>query len=168
MIKGKFIDNLPQVYGNPWNHFCFSAGSRSSWSVITLLCQAPRQRDNSELKLLALFLQDHGVWPSLKHVPLTHSIPLKAFLGTSLMLMGTVVWRNSDKQSLYSQVHREMALTWQARDFRTLCPWMIENRSRVKSRSCLFIELLFDPCSACWGQQDAISVMARSHDESGL
>lgn len=33
---------LPQIYGNPWNHFRFSAGRSSSWSVITLLCQAPR------------------------------------------------------------------------------------------------------------------------------
>ena len=85
---------LPKVYGNPWNHFRLSAGSSSCWFVVTFLCQAPRQRDNSQLTLLALFLQHHGVLPSLKHVPLTHSCPLKAFLGTSLMLMGTGVSRN--------------------------------------------------------------------------
>ncbi len=33
---------LPKIYGNPWNHFRFSAGRSSCWSVVTLLCQAPR------------------------------------------------------------------------------------------------------------------------------
>ena len=70
---------LLNFYGTPWNHFRLSAGSSSCWSVVTFLCQAPRQRDNSQLTLLALFLQHHGVLPSLKHVPLTHSFPLKAF-----------------------------------------------------------------------------------------
>ena len=63
---------LPKVYGNPWNHFRFSAGSSSCWSVVTFLCQAPRQNDNFELKFFALFLQHHGVSPSIKQLLLTH------------------------------------------------------------------------------------------------
>ncbi|KZR70852.1 hypothetical protein PMIT1318_01993 [Prochlorococcus marinus str. MIT 1318] len=55
-----------KVYGNPWNHFRLFAGSSSCWPVVTFLCQAPRQRDNSELTLLALFLQHHGVAPSIE------------------------------------------------------------------------------------------------------
>ena len=63
---------LLNVYGTPWNHFRLSAGSSSCWPVVTFLCQAPRQRDNSELTLLALFLQHHGVSPSIKQLLLTH------------------------------------------------------------------------------------------------